>query len=165
MDEARSVFESKYFSCASCGHDAYVTWMEMDEWDADAPEADVTLRLGCASCAADVASTAWQALEASHVASLLSDVHFDVAVKSCACGQRFVVVFTERVDHRDGEDDQTWLGLPVTDDEVAHLRSLAAADVTKAVTELGAARRFLMRANHGRLAAWRESGFRILPHD
>ena len=132
----------------------------MDEW-----EADDTPRLGCAKCAGEVASTAWQALDATHVASLVSEVHFDVAVKGCACGQRFVVVFTERVDHRDGRDDQTWLALPVTDEEVTRLRSLDEANVPKVVAELGATRRFLMRANHGVEPAWREGAFRILPHD
>jgi hypothetical protein len=110
------------------------------------------------------AQRAWASLHNQHVVSLVHEVHFDIDVQRCACGQPWVVVFTERVDHLDGNDDQTWLAVPVTDAEVSVLTTCDRSHVPRGVAELGRDRRFLMRSNALPEIAWRDRGFAILPH-
>jgi hypothetical protein len=69
------------------------------------------------------------------------EVHFGIDVKRCVCGQPWVVVFTERVEHRDGADEQTWLAVPVTDSEVSALTTREPSRVSRGVAELGRSRR------------------------
>jgi hypothetical protein len=76
-----------------------------------------------------------------------------------------VVVFTERVDHLNGDDDKTWLAVPMTNAEVSVLTTRAPSRVSQDVAELGRSRRFLLRSNTLPAIAWRDSGFAILPHD
>ncbi|HVM68868.1 MAG TPA: hypothetical protein VM204_03420 [Gaiellaceae bacterium] len=178
----RSVFENHYIECSACAYGSYCDWMNMDEWliieqdraasrearDAEAAPATPSLApppLGCEVCGGTDASAAWRAVERTHVRSLVREVHFGVDVKRCACGQQFVVVFTERVDHREGDDDQTWLALPVTEEEVARLAAADRSRVPGLVTELGVARRFLARSNRADAPWFRDGGFTVLPHD
>lgn len=128
---------------------------------AAAPQA----KLGCARCAGMNAAAAWSAVEYVHLSSLVSEVHFGIDLTQCECGQHFVVVFTERIDYRDGEDDQTWLALPLTEVEAARLMQADRSDAPGLVNEIGGARRFLARSNHADAPWWRDGGFSILPHD
>ena len=123
---------------------------------------------GCAQCFGDDPATAWAALQARRLQSLVQESHFGVHLTECRCGQRFAVVFTERIDWSGGEDDQDWLAVPVTTAEAARLAQATEDQVSRAVTEVAQGRRFLVRIfpRDGTLELWwRESGFAIGPHD
>lgn len=123
---------------------------------------------GCERCFGEDAARAWKASQATRTHTFVQESHFSVHVTACDCGQRFVTVFMERLDWNGGEDDQTWLVLPVREDEARQLDATAPDDVPRAVTAMGAGRRFLVRSfpTGGALSAWwRESGFGIGPHD
>ncbi len=125
----------------------------------------IALAVGCERCFGTDAKLAWDAIHSSTEASLISDVHFAVDIMACSCGQRFAVVFTERVNYRDGGDDLTWLALPITNDEHARVSRCGASSVASVLTELGVDRRFLVRNQAGGPvdAWWRSSGFSIDP--
>jgi hypothetical protein len=170
------LYDVSKLECRACGNYAYVDWTDGDAWDSaeqqpkPAPPrglagAGQLMSPGCTRCGSRDATTAWASLHALHVASPVREVHFGIDVKRCACGQPWVVVFTERVDHRGGEDDQTWLAVPVTSVEVSVLTTCAPSRVSQGVAELGRDRRFLLRSNTLPAAEWRDSGFTILPHD
>lgn len=123
---------------------------------------------GCPRCFGHEADLAWSAARTTRLRALVEDSHFSLQLTACACGQRFVTVFTERIDWEGGEDDQTWLVAPVTEQEAARLDATAPGDLPRAVTDTCQARRFLVRAfpTQGSLRAWwREGGFVIGPHD
>lgn len=109
-------------------------------------------------------------MRTTDVAALVEESHFSIRVTACACGQEFAVVFTERIDWREGNDDQTWVSLPLTVGESAALRA-DAAGAEGALRSLALAvigRRFLVRAwteGPSPTAWWRTSGFGIGPHD
>ncbi len=90
---------------------------------------------GCACCFGEDPVTAWASLsQAELVADLIEESHLDVSVVVCgACGQRFVKVFTERIDWQNGDDPQDWLVVPVTDAEseriLARGESVSSADL------------------------------------
>lgn len=161
-DEARSRLEFTHMQCDACGHGGLVDSLRRDEeWY---PEREA----GCARCAGPDAAAAWTAMQARRLAARVEESHFSVRFTQCSCGQRFAVVFTERIDWKGGEDDQTWLSLPVGADEHARLMACAENDVPRLVTEIGRGRRFLVRSypTGGALSAWwRDSGFAIGPHD
>jgi hypothetical protein len=76
--------------------------------------------------------------------------------------------FTERIDWRGGEDDQTWLAVPVTPSEAVQLEGASEAERPALVHSLAPGRRFLERRfpTGGALStAWRAGGFGIGPHD
>ncbi|MEW5737603.1 MAG: hypothetical protein AB1938_01690 [Myxococcota bacterium] len=123
---------------------------------------------GCEACTSADAMAAWEAMRARRGKSLVQESHFGVHLTQCACGQRFVVVFTERIDWQGGEDDQTWLSAPVTAEEASRLERALEADVPRAATEVATGRRFLVRSHPpgSPLSAWWcEDGFAIGPHD
>ncbi len=124
---------------------------------------------GCARCFGTDAGTAWTAMRATREATVVQESHFSVHVAKCDdCGQRFIEVFMERIDWRDGDDDQTWCLFPVQPDEVATLRASAEADIEPVVNTLARGRRFLVRARGSAGAMqswWREDGFTVGPHD
>ena len=118
---------------------------------------------GCARCGGGDAEAAWTASRAARLSSPVQESHFSVHLTRCACGQRFATVFTERVDWANGEDDQTWLAVPVSAEEQARIE--AAPDV---VADIGRDRRYLLRAfpTGGSLSVqWRDRGFAVGPHD
>lgn len=123
---------------------------------------------GCRRCFGDDADTAWSASRATALRALVEESHFSVRLSACRCGQRFVTVFMERVDWVGGEDDQTWLALPVSEDEAARLEACAENALSATLAEVGRERRFLVRAfptGDERSTWWRESGFSVGPHD
>lgn len=125
---------------------------------------------GCARCFGEDPAAAWESLsQAELVADLTEESHLDVSVVACgSCGQRFVKVFTERIDWVGGEDDQTWLLLPVLPAEVLQLQQCPVAELRAVVTRIGEGRRFVMHwyPTGGALGtAWRDGGFWIGPHD
>ncbi|MFZ5439051.1 MAG: hypothetical protein ACOZQL_03535 [Myxococcota bacterium] len=123
---------------------------------------------GCSRCFGDDAATAWTASRTARLRALVEESHFSLQLTACPCGQRFVSVFTERIDWQGGEDDQTWLVVPVTAEESARLETLAEGELARAVTECARGRRFLVRSfpTGGTLGVWwRDGGFLIGPHD
>lgn len=123
---------------------------------------------GCRRCFGDDADTAWTASREVALRALVDESHFGVRLTACRCGQRFVSVFLERVDWVGGEDDQTWLVLPVREDEAARLEACAEDALSQTLADVGRERRFLARAfpTGGALSAWwRDSGFSVGPHD
>lgn len=123
---------------------------------------------GCERCFGEDAALAWKASQATRLRTFDQESHFGLHLTACSCGQRFVTVFTERIDWVGGEDDQTWLVLPVRDEESDRLEASPSDAVPGLVTAMGQGRRFLVRSfpTGGALSAWwRESGFGIGPHD
>lgn len=128
----------------------------------------VTPSFGCSQCYGRDAASAWTAARATRLRALLDESHFIIQLFACSCGQRFVSVFTERIDWQDGEDEQTWVVVPVTDAESAHLETTAPDEVQNALTACAQGRRFLVRSfppGASPDAWWREDGFLIGPHD
>lgn len=194
-DESRSRVELTFMHCSGCGHGGLVDSWERDcDWrleidvsvDATAlpshvaplapgaglydpvPAKAAGPGFGCAHCAGDDGPAAWTALHAIRVRAVIAEQHFGVEGTQCACGQPFAVVFLERVDWQHGDDDQTWLALPLTVAEWATLDTCGPDDVARQLTEMGRGRRFLVRARaaSGSLDAWwRADGFAIGPHD
>jgi hypothetical protein len=165
-DESRSAYEFTFMQCGSCGHGALQDEYQIkDDWNVQVEllDAELPARVRCARCCSDDAATAWTAMRAEHLQSLVEESHFGIQLMACRCGQRFVKVFTERIDWQDGDDDQDWLVFAVEPDESARLRSAAEAELCALVTELGRGRRFLVHCKSG--TWWREDGFMIGPHD
>ncbi|MDP2312890.1 MAG: hypothetical protein Q8P41_08295, partial [Pseudomonadota bacterium] len=129
------------------------------------PPSEPEPELGCVMCTGDDAEEAWEAMETHHVRSLVREVHFGVDVKRCFCDQLFAVVFTERIDFRDGDDDQTWLAVPITDEERARLEAVGTAEVSGTLVALVRQRRFLAKTRQVPAPWWCDGGFSIFPHD
>ncbi|MFO0595906.1 MAG: hypothetical protein U0228_11390 [Myxococcaceae bacterium] len=124
--------------------------------------------MSCHLCANENAETAWGAARATRVAALVEESHCSLQITACSCGQRFINVFTERIDWNGGEDDQTWLTLAIAADEAARLEGTAEGELHRVVNALGVGRRFLVRSfpTGGVLSVWwQASGFSIGPHD
>jgi len=124
--------------------------------------------LGCARCTGSDAAAAWAAMRTENLGVLVDESHFGVQLLACSCGQRFAVVFTERIDWQGGEDDQTWLALPVSPGEAAELTASGEAEVPALLGRLGQGRRFMVRSfpTGGEIGVWwRQGGFEIGPHD
>ncbi len=122
----------------------------------------------CKACIGNTnAEAAFQSLNAQTVKGLISESHFSVRLTRCECGHPFVVVFTECVDWKNGEDDQSWLALPLQEDEFAKLAKASEKEIYGQVASLGD-RRFLSRTypTGGELGAeWCDGGFQIGHHD
>ena len=126
--------------------------------------------IGCAACfggSAEQVSQARRRLAAG--ARLVDDSHFSVLLRVCGvCGQRFVDVFSERIDWQGGNDPQAWLLVPVSDDEANRLRGLDEASVEGAVLALSPKRRCLDEywpSEGGRIVRFSQGPLMIMPHD
>ncbi|MDX6770236.1 MAG: hypothetical protein SF051_11945 [Elusimicrobiota bacterium] len=121
---------------------------------------------GCAACWPDSPEAAWESRRAlAPAAELVDESHYGVRLLGCpACGQRFLSVFTERVDWADGEDPQHWALMPVTLEEAV---SLAAAPTEAAIDALAPRRRSLRRdfPKGGEPRCFWDEGARVRPHD
>ncbi len=76
-------------------------------------------------CLADDPLAASQFIrKARQVAELADESHFMVNLRRCdGCGQHFLTMFCERVDWADGDDPQTRVMVPVSEDEAARLQN------------------------------------------
>jgi hypothetical protein len=78
-------------------------------------------------CVGEDPARAWDASHSQHVRTVTNDVHRGVDVTACRrCGQRFAVLFEERVSYSGGADDQTWQVVAISDaeastDDLAHV--------------------------------------------
>ncbi len=185
-DEARSAWEFTFMVCPDCGEGELVdSWTRDLEWrdhgggrsSAEAPSPTSPApqpagargeRLGCARCADEDAEAAWVALQQERVDVMVQESHFSIRATRCACGQAFVVVFTECIDWSGGDDDQTWLALPVHGVELAELRRADEAELRRRLPELGRGRRLLVRSfptGASLRCRWHAGGLVIGPHD
>jgi hypothetical protein len=101
-------------------------------------------------------------------ASLAQESHFSIRLTACACGGQFAIVFMERIDWKDGDDDQDWLAVPITTDEATRLTACTEPTLPGTLTQIARGRRFLVRSHPsgGSMELWwRENGFSIGPHD
>jgi len=103
------------------------------------------LRVDC-PCVGTVPTAAKEAiLRGKAVASLVDHSHFWVDVRRCeCCGQRFLTVFHEIVDWDNGDDDHTWLAVPVTGAEVRRLETLGHPVSEGDISAVEWSRRYLM---------------------
>ena len=80
---------------------------------------------GCASCWALDAADAWAAFGSTSINHYLADEsHFIVSIRACPeCGQLYVLVTTEMIDWKDGNDPIHRIALPISDVERATLEA------------------------------------------
>ncbi|BCB89348.1 hypothetical protein Psuf_066610 [Phytohabitans suffuscus] len=111
----------------------------------------MTAEFGCTRCYGEDAAAALAHFRGggfAHDHAIVRDSHFQVSLHHCtACGQRFVMIFTEFVAMSgDGGDPQYYDVVPVTADEAAQVR-VKGGQVDKHYLEflgsLGAGRRRL----------------------
>lgn len=119
---------------------------------------------GCPACRPADPGAAWEARSRlAFVSELADESHFIVSLKACAgCSQRYVSVFTERIDWSGGDDPQEWSLYPLTEPEALSLAVLRDAALEKALLGLDGGRRWLWRdhpkgASESRFA-WRTGG-------
>ncbi len=116
------------------------------------------------------AAAAWAAArKLDHATTFVDESHFMVTLRGCGeCGQRFVHVFAEQIDWRDGEDPQ-WRALaPVSMAEAVGLAGLDAAALERAFSALSPPRPCLVSwwASDGEKSEyWAETPVPIMPHD
>jgi hypothetical protein len=101
---------------------------------------------GCPRCfPKDDPEAAWAHArdhERTHI--LTQESHFSAVIYRCgACRQQFLDVFCERIDWQNGEDPQSWLIVPITDEEVRQFVALGEDGIERAVTALTPKRRYL----------------------
>lgn len=128
-----------------------------------------TQEFGCDRCWPADAEAAWEARRGlTRLEELIDESHFRVMILACPrCAQRYVSVFTEMIDWKDGEDPQYWALLPITEAEAEGLSQRGASLDEMSLNMLGRARRCLRRdypkAEPPRVF-W-GSGVRVGPHD
>lgn len=98
---------------------------------------------GCRECIPDEPASA-TALQLGEEARLIDESHFTVKIRFCPqCGQKFLWVFTEQIDHVNGDDPQCWSVLPVSPEEAGALIEAAGDLDLEEMSRLGLRRRFL----------------------
>jgi hypothetical protein len=107
---------------------------------------------------------------AGTVAELADESHFGASIRRCPrCGQAFLILFCERIDWADSDDPQTWIAVPLGNDEVKRLRDANVADDEYAILRvITGNRRFLvhdMPKGEPATLTWRTGPLYIPPHD
>lgn len=119
--------------------------------------------MSCAGCVPDP-PRARAELPLKTTAVLIDEPHFIVSIRDCTrCRQRFVSVFCERIDWKEGKDPQVSALMPLTDEEAA--AAVNQLDL-KAIEQLAYGRKFLRDVFHedGRTLAY-VCGAIVAPHD
>lgn len=122
---------------------------------------------GCTACWPAAAAEAWEARDTRDFETrVVDESHYGVTVQRCAtCGQRFVSIFTERIDWVNGDDPQEWREMPVTDAEAAAVVA-AGLQPEAAIEALAPERRSLLHWAPGGDDSTRwVSGLTVGPHD
>lgn len=124
---------------------------------------------GCERCWPSTADAAWEARSAlTRAQELIEESHFHVQILACPrCAQRFVSVFTEVIDWKDGDDPQYWTLLPITETEAADLVRQRDSLTESSLEALGRDRR-CMRHDYPKATAPRTywaTGISVGPHD
>lgn len=104
---------------------------------------------GCSAC---WPASAERALEARRSLvfqdRLVDESHYGVSLLACgACGQRFLSVFTERIDWTNGNDPQEYQLAPVSADEAAALVAEGTGITTPSIERAAAARYVLLHTS------------------
>lgn len=125
--------------------------------------------LGCEHCWPSAADAAWNARDGLRLtAELIDESHYHVMIRACPqCGQRFLSVFTERIDWTDGDDAQHWTVVPITKREAAKLTRRGSALTDIEINSVGSNRRSLVRnypTGGGPCEFW-GTGIIVNPHD
>ncbi len=128
-----------------------------------------TQEFGCKRCWPADAQAAWDARGGlTRREELIDESHFHVMILACQrCAQRYVSVFTELIDWKDGEDPQYWTLLPITAAEAESLTQRGTSPDETSLNMLGRSRRCLRR-EHPKSEPPRVfwgSGLRVGPHD
>jgi len=78
---------------------------------------------GCKRCWPSSAEAAWEARgELKREELLIDKSHYRVMILLCsACAQRFISIFSEKIDWAGGEDPQFWTVVPLTIEESENL--------------------------------------------
>ena len=108
--------------------------------------------------------------KAQQIVMLVDESHFGVSILRCPrCGQQFLSLFCERVDWADGDDPQTRVVVPVSEDEATRLQVANVAADENAIPEIVAnERRFLyhdMPQGAAETLAWKTRLLFIPGHD
>ena len=124
---------------------------------------------GCERCWPATADAAWEARDGlTRGQELIEESHFHVMILACArCNQRFVSVFTEMIDWKDGDDPQYWTLMPITETEAADLVRRRDSLTESSLEALGRDRR-CMRHDYPMAGARRTywaTGVSVGPHD
>ena len=106
-----------------------------------------TQEFGCDLCWPTDAHAAWEARDGlTRLEELIDESHFIVTILACPrCCQRYVSVFTEMIDWKDGEDPQYWTLLPITEAEAESLIQQGTSLSEMSLNALGRERRSLRR--------------------
>jgi len=125
--------------------------------------------MACDACWPEDAEAVWAGVGGHRRgARLVEEPHFSVVVYACAaCGQRFVDVFCERIDWRDGQDPQSWLIVPVSEEEARALDGLSDAALERAIVAIAPKRRCLAVDHFGgpHRPRWIVGPHLLAPHD
>jgi hypothetical protein len=122
-------------------------------------------------CVGDDSLAAREAIrKAKHIAELVDESHFGVSILRCVrCERHFLSMFCERVDWADGDDPQTRVVVPVSEDEAQRLKSANVAADESIILEIVAnERRFLyhdMPKGEPETLAWKTRQLFIPGHD
>lgn len=125
------------------------------------------LTFGCGHCWPASPEAAWEA-QRKPERELVDESHFGAHITRCdACGQRFLVIFTETIDWSDGDDPQYWTIIPVTADEVEALARPGQPPSEAELSAVGPGRRSLWRnAPKGKpIECFWNEGVGLLVHD
>lgn len=137
------------------------------------PTRDVTPdagRFGCGACFEGEAEAAWERVSLlSSVAELVDESHFDLSILACPkCGQRYLKVFTELIDWKDGDDSQASAIVPLAEEEPSQVQAWKDSPDLKKIEAWVAGRRFLRwihPCGGETLTSWVDGGFVFMPHD
>lgn len=98
---------------------------------------------GCPTCLPERPSREW-ARTLGITDWLIGDSHYAVQIRQCpACGQRFVHIFSEFIDWKDGDDAQYSDVVPITPAEAEALRERGGDVTPEELAALGKGRRRL----------------------
>lgn len=129
---------------------------------------EVKQEFGCEMCFNNDADAAFQAAIQQRFRMLIDESHFIFQITGCRCGQRFGMVSTERVDWADGDDDQDWRLVPLTQDEFDEVMKAEPDQALEVCLSASINRRCLVRSHPigGTLPTfWVLGGFSVRPHD
>ncbi len=102
---------------------------------------------GCDHCWPAEAESAWSARsKLVWDATLTDESHFRIRILACdQCAQRFIYIFTEMIDWKNGNDPQYWMLLPITDSEATDLIQKRDSISEDEINALGKGRKSLQR--------------------
>jgi hypothetical protein len=92
--------------------------------------------MGC-GCFGGTAEEAWRNVpEMKLVERLADESHFGVSIVGCSCGTRYLKVFCERIDWKDGNDPQQVVVTAISAEEELALQGLDEVALESAISRL-----------------------------